>query len=270
MTIIPESCRRAVWATAVLLTFCSCGTLSAQTEKADLPNGEEVVRKYIEASGGQAAYDKIENRVTKMTVEFKNAGITLDATVFAARPNKFASTMTAAALGTISQGCNGEAAWSISDMQGPVVEQGAALENRLRDSRLDRMVYWKQAYQSVECRAIEKVRDRECYKVVFTPLPYQAGELKDAETSLLTVYFDKESWLPLKIESNIITEAGTIDVTAFLSDYRDVDGIKIAWRTELELMGQSRVMEIESVKQNVELAADQFDPPPEIRKLLKK
>lgn len=87
---------------------------------------------------------------------------------------------------------------------------------------------------------------------------------------MLTVYFDKNTLLVKKIESNVVTDAGAIDVTAYLSDYKTVDGIKIAHRTEMELIGQKRVIEIQTIEHNVDLAEDQFDPPGEIKKLIEK
>ncbi len=257
-------------AVAMLVTCLMATTLLAQDQQTDLPSGEEVLQKHIAASGGQAAYDKIENRFFQSTIEITNAGITLNASTYAAKPNKTSSTIEAPAIGKVLRGSTGEAVWSLSDLQGPVVEQGAALENQLRDSMLDRLVYWKKIYQSAECVGVEKVNGEECYKVVLTPRPYTSPELKDTEPSVLTVYFDKNTLLVKKIESNVVTDAGAIDVTAYLSDYKTVDGIMIAHRTEMELIGQKRVIEIQTIEHNVDLAEDQFDPPGEIKKLIEK
>ena len=236
----------------------------------DLPSGESVVQKHIEIAGGQAAFDKIENRYFKATMEIMNAGIEFEIETFAAKPNKLLVVLEADAIGKVEQGVDGEIAWSLSDMQGPVIEEGVALENKLRDSLFDRIIYWKQAYQSAECKAIETIDGREYFKVVFTPKPYKSENSEGAEPSILIVYFDKETYLPGKIESNVVTEAGTIDVVAYLSDYKTVDDIKIPHKTQVELAGQTRVMTIESVKHNQEFPTDRFDPPKEILELLEK
>jgi hypothetical protein len=240
----------------------------AQDEK--LPTGESLIQKYIERTGGQAAYDKINNRYFEAEIDIVNAGIVLNVKTYAAKPNKLIATVEANAIGKIQKGCTGTVAWSMSDMQGPVIEEGAALENQLRDSMFDRFVYWKEAYQSAECVAIEKVDDKDCYKVVLTPNPYKSEEAKDEEVSLLTAFFDKDTNLATKLESNLVTQAGTIDVTAWLSDYKTVDGIKFPHTTKLELVGQTRIMKITSLKHDVKLADNQFDPPAEIKALLKK
>lgn len=254
--------------TTLLVLPGTMNTTFGQDEK--LPTGESVLQKYVEATGGQAAYDKINNRYFEAQIDIVNAGVVLDVKTHAAKPNKLIATIEADAIGTIRKGCTGKAAWSMSDMQGPVLEQGAALENQFRDCLFDRLAYWKKAYESAECEAIEKVNDKDCYKVVLTPFPYVSEEAKDAEMSFLTVYFDKSTNLATKIESNIVTSAGTIDVTAHLLDYKTVDGIKIPHMTKLELVGQTRVMTIQSVKHNVELPDNHFDPPAEIQALLKK
>lgn len=236
----------------------------------DLPTGESVLAKYVEVTGGQEAYDKISNRHFTGTIEIVNAGVVLDMEAWAAKPNKLIATINSDATGTIHKGCTGTAAWSMSDLQGPVIEGGASLENQLRDSLFDRIAYWKQVYQSAECIAIEKLNGSECYKVVLTPKPYKSEEAKDAEVSLMNVYFDKATHLANKIESNAVTAAGTINITAYLSDYKDVDGIKIPHTTKLELVGQTRIMTMTSFKHNLELADNHFDPPAEIQALLKK
>ncbi len=260
-----------ILALAITVSLFSGELVTAQvTKKTKLPTGEQVLQKHIAASGKQAAFDKIKNRYFKSTIEIKGAGITLNAETYATKPNKVISTIKADAIGTITKGCNGQAAWSMSEMQGPVVESGAALENQLRDSTFDRLIYWKRAYESAKCVSIEKVNSKECYKVVLTPHPYKSKNASRMKRSLLTAYFDKNTFLVSKIESTVVSDAGSIDVTAYLSDYKTVDGIKIAHRTELNLVGQKRVIQIQSMKHNVKLADNQFTPPAEIQKLLKK
>lgn len=272
---IGHQCRFTQIGTFRLLAMCFFVVVSFATTTnivlgQDLPSGETIVQKYIEASGGQAAFDKIESRFFKANMEILNAGINLSIETYAAKPNKLLVVLESDAVGQVRQGVDGEIAWSMSDMQGPVVEEGAALENKLRDAQFDRMVYWNKGYQSAECKAIETIDDRDYYKVVFTPKPYKSENSEEIEPSILTVYFDKETYLPGKIESNVVTEAGTIDVVAYLTDYKTVDDIKMPHKTQVELAGQTHVMTIESVKHNKEFPADRFDPPKEISELLKK
>ena len=267
MTCSIPQCRLS-FSVSLLMAFLLGNIAPVAARGDDLPSGEEVLREYTEATGGQAAYDAITNRMFTATLEIVNAGVVLDITTYAAKPNKLIAVVESAATGKIKKGCTGELAWSLSDMQGPVVEQGAALENQLRDSLFDRLVYWKTAYQSAKCTGIEDVDGKECYQVVLTPRPYKSDEAKDAELSILTVYVDTTSHLAIKIESNVVTEAGTIDVVAYLSDYKSVDGIMIPHQTKMELVGQTRVMKIESIQHNVELADDQFDPPVEVQEIL--
>ncbi len=257
-------------ALGTLMTFVILSVAPNRAVGQDLPSGESILAKYIEATGGQAAYDKIENRIIKANMEIVNAGIEFSMTIYAAKPNKVLVDIESDSLGKIQQGCTGKVVWSNSDMQGPVVEEGAALENRLRDSLFDRTVYWKKAYESAKCVALETVDGKECYKVVLTPKPFENKDVADDEPSSLTVYFDKNTYLPIKIESNVVTEAGAMDLTAYLSDYKTVDGIKICHNMKTELAGQTRVMTVQSVEQNVKLDANQFDPPAEIQALIKK
>ena len=127
-----------------LLLAIALGNIAPATANGDdLPSGEEVLQKYMEATGGRAAYDAIDNRMFTATLEIVNAGVVLDITTYAAKPNKLIATVESEATGKIQKGCTGKVAWAMSDMQGPIVEQGASLENQLRDTLFDRLIYWK-------------------------------------------------------------------------------------------------------------------------------
>ncbi len=236
----------------------------------DLPSGESVLENHIEATGGQEAYDKIQNRVSKGKMEIVNAGIELSLTVYAAKPNKALVILESEALGKIQQGIDGKVAWSLSDLQGPIVEQGAAREHRLRDSWFDRFAYWKDIFQSAECTGIEQIDGNDCFKVVFEPKPLEGEGLEQSEPNPMTVFFDQNSYLPLKVETRVVSEAGTVDVTVMPSDFKEVDGVKLPHTMKTQLMGQQRVLTTTSVEHNVKLPPDLFDPPAEIKALLEK
>ena len=95
-------------------------------------------------------------------------------------------------------------------------------------------------------------------KVVVTP--------KDGKPQ--TLYFDQESNLAVRVDMVVENPMGTIPFTSYMSDYRDIDGILIPHTVEVEVMGQKRVIKTESVEHNVELPADRFALPAEVRSIL--
>ena len=70
----------------------------------------------------------------------------------------------------------------------------------------------------------------------------------------------------------IIKVEGTVQATVpfemFLSDYREVDGVLLPHDFRRVSMGQSRRFKMESIRHNVELPADRFELPDDVKSLL--
>lgn len=223
-----------------------------------LPAAEEIMDHYVEVTGGKAAYDKIDNRISKAKLEFVGQGISLDVTAYAAKPDLNYTEARSEALGTIESGSNGEVAWEMSVMTGPRYMEGAEKDDRLRAAIFDWTAYWRKVYESVEIVGEESVDERVCYKIVGKP----------ADGAPQTLYYDKESGLLAKVESTLHSSMGDIPISAQLSDYREVDGVRLPFSTRATVMGQDRVFTVESVEHNVEMPAERFAVPEEIQELL--
>ena len=83
------------------------------------------------------------------------------------------------------------------------------------------------------------------------------------------MYFEKESGLLHRIDTAAETEMGRIPVEAYLSDYREQDGIKLSFKTVIKILGQERVFTTTSIEHNVEMSSGIFDIPEDIKALQK-
>jgi hypothetical protein len=193
-------------------------------------------------------------------MEILGAGVTLAVTNYQARPDSIVTIAEADAIGRIESGVTGGVAWEKSTMRGPVVKEGQERDNALRDAVFDRLVYWRKTLKSAECLGLEAVDGKQAYKVALTPMIGSAQ----------TVYFDRDSGLLVKAESIYEGAAGKFPVVALMGDYRQVDGIKIAYSSTVTLMDQTRVTTVERVEQNAVMPADRFALPAEIKALVKK
>ena len=237
------------------------GSAFAQAPAAGaLPTGDAVIAKYVEATGGVAAYDAIKNRVVHARMEILGANVVLGMTVYSARPNSTYTLVESEVTGRIESGVSEGVVWENSAMRGAVVKTGAERDDALRDAIFDRMAHWKDHLKSAECTGTADVNGKPAYRVVATP---KAG-------SAQTLHFDKESGLVVRTESTVNTAAGPVTVVAEPGDFRKVDGILMAFSSRMDVMGQQRVVTVEKVEQNVELPADRFTPPAEIKALIKK
>ncbi len=246
--------------TIVLLAAGLAVSAFGQASQGSLPQAETIMGRYVEAIGGLAALERIRNRVIRATMEIAGAGVKLSLTICQARPNKSYTVVESPATGKIESGTDGEVAWTISALTGPQVFEGKERANQLHMNTFDRLVYWRKIFKQVETTGVEDVNGKPCYKVVFTPvdLPQQ------------TVFFDRETYLPAKVVMSTESRAGVVPLESYFSDYRAVDGVLLAHKTVVHVMGQQRISTIDSVVQNVDLPADRFALPQEIKSLLKK
>lgn len=252
-----------------MATVCVAGALAsapgihsafAQAPAAPLPTGEAVLAKYVEATGGVAAYDALKNRVVHARMEIMGAGVVLNLTVYAAPPASLYTVAESEATGRIESGASDGVAWENSALRGAIVKEGLERDDALRDAIFDRIAHWREHLKSAECTGSADVNGKPAYRVVATP---KSG-------SPQTLYFDRESGLLVRTETTVTTAGGAVPVVAEPGDFRKVDGITMAFTSRMQVMGQERVVTIEKVEHNTVLGADRFALPAEIKALVKK
>jgi len=248
--------------TALAVLLCPSSGISRPRAADDqLPKAELVLDWYVDATGGMAAYDRINNRLTKSTLEIAGTGITLPMTHYQAKPNKAYMIVDSTATGKIESGTDGDVVWDMSALSGPQTKkEGIERANFLHLNTIDRLAYWRKSYKQVETVGVEDVSGKFCYEVLATP----------QEAAPQTLFFDKDSHLLLKVTMTIESAAGKVPVESYLSDYKPADGVLLSRKTVMKLMGQERIATVQSVEQNVDLPADRFDLPAEIKVLAKK
>jgi hypothetical protein len=258
---------RRMVAAAVAVGFLAAGGAAfaqakapAAPPKASLPSGEALLAKHVEATGGQAAFDKIKNRVAEGSLDIGQAGIVLALGIYAAKPDKMYTVADSDATGRIESGVTDGVAWENSGMRGAVVKSGAELADGLRDAVFDRMAYWKDYTKTAECVGVVDVDGKPAYKVVVTP---KVG-------SAQTIYFDKDSGLVVQTDSTVIAAGQTLDVVSKPGDYRVVDGVKMPFKVRQYVMGQERVITFDKIQHNVDLPADRFALPAAIKAIVDK
>ena len=233
-----------------------------RAEEKSLPKAEDIVDKYVEAVGGKAPFEKLDNRVIKGTMEIVGMGVKGATTIYQARPTKQYFVWETPSLGKFEAGTDGQVVWELSMMQGPQVKKGGERALILREATFDGTVNWRKLYQKAECVGLETVDEKPCYKVVLTP----------HEGSPETNYYDQESGLLVKSEVKLETAMGTLPAVGYISDYQRVDGILLAHKVRQVIGGglQEQLVVTESVKHNVDIPADRFRLPGEIQALVDK
>lgn len=245
---------------SMLFLLMTIGPVTLQASDEVLPKAEKILDGFIEATGGLAAYEKIDNRVTKGTMEMTGMGIKLFITAYNARPNKSYSVVESDATGKVETGTDGNVVWENSAAQGAQIKEGKERAQFLKINTFDRMVYWRKAFTKVECTGVEDIEGTPCYKVVATPV--------DGDPEIY--FFDKETNLLIKSEMTMESQVGTIKGQMFPGDYEKFDGILVPKSTKLVMRGMEMAMTMTSIEHNVKLPEDIFALPPEIQALLDK
>jgi hypothetical protein len=249
------------WALIALLVVP--GVAFAQTgapegEEQALPEASLLLEKFIEATGGRAAYDKLRNRVSKGTLSMPIQGIEGHLSVYEAAPNKAYAVVSLGEAGTILSGSTGEVVWEIAPGQPPQIKSGEDLQAALAEATFNSVTRWEEFYEKGECVGAETGDDGIVYKVEMTP---KAGEMQ-------VWYFDRYSHLITRVEKKVKTPNGLLPVTVVMEDYKSVDGILLPHKLTEKIMGMSVETVLTKVSHNEEIAEDRFDPPTAVQKLL--
>jgi hypothetical protein len=226
----------------------------------DLPKADTILDKYVEVTGGKAAYAKALSDISTGTMTFGAQGISGKLVAYTQAPDKRLLEITIEGLGKITDGTNGDVAWSLSAMQGPHLKEGEERTETLLQSRHNSDAQWRDLYKTVETVAVESVNGKDAYKIVLTP---KAGKP-------LTKWYDKDSNLIVKMSMTSKSPMGEIAVDSFVSDYRKEGDLLQPHKVLSKVAGQDLTMTIDKVEINPEIPKDKFDPPAEIKALMNK
>ena len=244
---------------ALLILVC----LSFTGLRADeLPKADEILDRYVEVTGGKAAYNKVHNELTKGTMEFTGKGIKGTIVNWEAEPNKSFTVADLEGVGKVESGSDGDVFWERSALTGPRIKSGDERDEILRASTFNPHLNWRKIYDKAEVAGTETVDGDECYKVVLTP---KSG-------SVMTQFYSKKTGFLVKTSGIHKTQMGDIPAESFLKDYKLVDGseLRMPFTHVNRFAGQEIEMHLQSVQFNVDVPKGRFDLPDEIRALLKK
>ena len=208
----------------------------------------ELMQKYIDAIGGETNWRKFTTRVTEYDLDLENQGVKATATSWSKAPNKAATETVMTALNKkiatgweFFDGTGGEEIYSFAP-----AEKFAG--KRLEDAKLGADFYaplnWKTNYKKAEVTGTSKIGEEDAYVVSFEP----------ANGTPFKEYYSTKTFLLLKREGVVpsSTSPQQLPYAVIFSDYRDVDGVKLPFRTVNNSISNGNIVQIvRSVKHNV-------------------
>lgn len=246
---------------ALLLPATTLTAQDVQTQDTTA-QADAIMLKLIDALGGREAHLKLKNRVVTGKMAIVDAGMEMTIKSTEAAPASSHLLMEMKAMGlSQEQGTHGKHAWSKDMMMGARLLEGQELEDQLAESRFNAVLHWKELYPKRSYKGIVEYKGKKCHQLDM--------ELKSGTKS--TWYLDAETHLQYGLKRKMKSaQLGEISFEMNFKDYKEVDGIKIPFRMELNQAGQKMVLTNDEVKHNVELSENAFEFPAEIKKLIAK
>ncbi len=193
---------------------------AAEPSAVRLPSAADVLEKYVKAIGGRDALQKFKTRYQAGTVELSPMGLKGTIESYSRSDDRSLTKVSLAGIGDILDGYDGKTAWTVNPIQGNRIKEGRELLQTKRNNIYARESSIDKIYKNVMVRGIEKVGERDAYVIVAS-----TDGLPDD-----ILYFDKETGLMLRSDTISITPEGEQAVKTFYDDYREVDGIKSAFK----------------------------------------
>ena len=199
--------------------------------------------KHIESIGGAEKLNSVKSITITAAVTIPGAPFKPSAIIKEKYPNKSSMEMSVPGMGTLmSQKFNGE--------DGYIEQMGQKIpyEDDQKNAEKEKLGLFEETYldpSNMEIVSLSPVNGRDVYKI---KVKDDSFRFYDAETGLLVMTEETTSAMGNEI----------ITVTKF-SDYKEVDGIKFAFKTEIVTGPQTIVIEADQVIVNEEIADDFFN-----------
>ncbi len=226
---------------------------------APLPSAKQILDRYVEVTGGRAAYEKAKHRTLTGTFELKGMGMKGSLLLQQSAPDKMRTQIELPGIGTIVKGTDGVSAWEMSPVTGPRLLEGTEKTEALLEAAFDADLHPERTYTKLETVRTEDLDGKPVYVVELTPRSGGAPRVS---------YFDKESGRLLKFTATTTTAMGEVRAESRLEDYRPEGGIVMPHRVSLSAMGMEQVLTFDTISTDP-VPASAYAMPPEVKALQK-
>lgn len=224
-----------------------------------LPSGEALMEKYLEVTGGRAAYEKVRTSIKRGHIKQPSSGMSIGVTIYAKAPNSLSQVTESELTGKAKLTADGQHAWIESPQLGSAqLLEGEMGEQIVAAAMFNPELHWKKRYASVTCVGVEEIEGTECYKVIRKPIVGNEA----------TTYMDKASGHIIKEVSLAQTRGGKLPVEIHYRDYKKAGDITLPFTQVRKMNNDEQQIVLDDVQFNVEIPADVFAMPESIKSVL--
>jgi photosynthetic reaction center cytochrome c subunit len=219
-----------------------------------LPFAEEILQKYTQALGGEAAITKIKTRVDKGTLDVPARHMHSTVEIYRKAPDEIVS-IVHTPRGDSSLGYDGSIGWQARGDEAEEV-QGDDLVGLKDSAALIPGLNLQKNYAHVEVTSITKSNGHESYCV-------NASRATSAPDQY---YFDTQSGLLLRVSTQIDSPLGAIPQATSYEAYRDVSGVKTPFVIRIVRPDGESIYKWEQIEANITVDDKRFNEPAEMPK----
>ena len=222
---------------------------------------DEVLDKSITALGGRAAFAKVKSRQTRGAITLATPAGDVAGTIEVtnAVPNKVRTVIKAdlTALGAgplvIDQRFDGTQGYVLDNLQGNRDITGDQLATMRNNGFPHPFLTYKQQGIAATLTGKEPVNGRDAYVVVFEP----------PSGSAIRQYIDATTYLPVRsiVKVSVPQLGQDIEQISDVSDFRDVDGVKVPFAIKVSSTVQNYTVAVSAVEHNVAIEDAIFNKP---------
>jgi hypothetical protein len=217
-----------------------------------LPTVDQVLDKYIEASGGRAAWQKLNSRLSKGTVQVPAMNLSGTVEMWQKAPNRIFVTVTVGGA-VFSQGFDGTVGWSNDPQNGLREQTDGELAETKRDADFYHLLDFQQLYAKVSVTGTETIGQHAVCVVEATP-----PEGGDADKA----YFDSQTGLLLRAITQHHNPDGSVEpFQEDFENYRAVDGVKVPFTIHQSNSQAAFTITIDEMRHNLEIDDSRFAKP---------
>jgi zinc protease len=237
----------------IVSTLLLCLVLSPAARAAETPpTVDSILTKFVTASGGKAAMEKIKTRTLKADLEVMGSSSAWESSAKA--PNRQRSEFTVPVMGEVIDGFDGKIAWT-KNQSGIRVKEGDELAKTKRDADFYRELNLKTLYPGLVYKGSEQVDGEGVYVL----------ESKPSATSKERFSFSTKSGLLIRQESEFESAQGKISMNIRFGDYRVFEGINYPYSLQFKMNAGGQELEfalkVKEVKHNMTIEDAKFAKP---------
>jgi predicted Zn-dependent peptidase len=197
---------------------------------------DQIIDKYTAAVGGKEKVLSVKDLTTSITMAVQ--GMELSATIYQKAPDKFLMKLSIPGMEQKTL-FDGQKGGTYSSMGNKELEAKEIPDAKYRYN-LNNMLNYKSLNVTAKLGDLKKINDKDAYRV----------EFKLPSGSSIVDYFDVESGLRVREETDLNTPQGSFTQVVDMSDYRDINGVKYPFVIKTSVAGQTIEAKVTKIEVN--------------------